>query len=184
MLVNYPDEPGTAGTRLVPDAARSLPAVSKDGRSYTFTIRSDMRFSPPSNQPVTAQTFKHTIERATNPRLHNPPGQMFLADVVGAPAYFAGNARHITGVEAHGDRLTIHLTHPAPDLPARLAVSQFCAVPTDTPNRPVSTPIPSAGPYYVASATPGRSFVLLRNPNYHGNRPRRLQRIQIIVGAS
>ena len=59
----------------------------------------------------------------------------------------------------------------------------FCAVPTDTPNRPVSGAIPSAGPYYVASATPGRSFVLLRNPNYHGDRPHRLQRIEIIVGA-
>ena len=109
---------------------------------------------------------------------------MFLRDVVGAPAYMAGKTRHIAGVEAQGDRLTIHLTARAPDLPARLAISLFCAVPTDTPNRPVSGALPSAGPYYVASATPGRSFVLLRNPNYHGNRPHRLQRIEIIVGAS
>jgi DNA-binding SARP family transcriptional activator/ABC-type transport system substrate-binding protein len=181
MLLNYPDEPGGGGTRLVPDAARSLPTVSKDGRSYTFTIRPGMHFSPPSNQPVTAQTFKHTIERSTNPRLHHPFGQTFLRDVVGADAYFAGKARHLAGVEARGDRLTIHLTNPAPDLPARLAVSQFCAVPTNTPNRPVFTPIPSAGPYYVASAIPRRSFVLLRNPNYHGDRPRRLQRIEIIL---
>jgi ABC-type transport system substrate-binding protein len=181
MLLNYPDEPGAAGTRLVPDAARSLPTVSKDGRSYTFTIRRGMRFSPPSNQLVTAQTFKYTIERSSNPRLHDPAGQMFLEDVVGAPAYFAGRTRHIAGVEARGDRLTIHLTHPAPDLPARLAVVPFCAVPTDIPNRPFLGPIPSAGPYYVASANPRRSFVLLRNPNYHGDRPQRLRRIEIIV---
>ena len=68
-LLNYPDEPGAGGLRLVPDAARALPTVSKDGRSYTFTIRPGMRFSPPSNQPVTAQTFKHTIERSVNPRM-------------------------------------------------------------------------------------------------------------------
>jgi peptide/nickel transport system substrate-binding protein len=186
MLLNYPDEPGAAGLRLAPDAARALPTVSKDGRSYTFTIRPGMRFSPPSNQPVSAQTFKHTIERSLSPRMSRgePPGQMFLADVVGAPAYFAGKTRHIAGVEAQGDRLTIHLTARAPDLPARLATSVFCAVPTDTPNRPVSGALPSAGPYYVASAIPRRSFVLLRNPNYHGDRPHRLQRIEIIVGAS
>jgi DNA-binding SARP family transcriptional activator/ABC-type transport system substrate-binding protein len=183
MLLNYPDEPGAGGLRLVPDAARSLPTMSRDGRSYTFTIRSGMRFSPPSNQPVTAQTFKHTIERSLSPQLGDghPPGQMFLRDVVGAPAYIAGKARHIAGVEAHGDRLTIRLTERAPDLPARLAVTQFCAVPTDMPNRPVPGQFPSAGPYYVASATK-RSYVLLRNPNYHGDRPHRLQRIEILLG--
>ena len=188
-LLNYPDEPGAGGLRLVPDAARALPTVSKDGRSYTFMVRTGMRFSPPSNQPVTAQTFKHTLERSVDPRMKEaaaggPPGQMFLRDVVGAPAYMAGKTRHIAGVEAHGDRLTIHLTARAPDLPARLAISLFCAVPTDTPNRPGFGALPSAGPYYVASATRGRSFVLLRNPNYHGNRPHRLQRIEIVVGAS
>ena len=73
--------------------------MSKDGRTYTFTIRPGMRFSPPSNQPVTAQTFKHTIERSINPHLRRPyrPAQMFLRDVVGAPAYLAGKARHIAG---------------------------------------------------------------------------------------
>jgi ABC-type oligopeptide transport system substrate-binding subunit len=183
MLLNWPDEPGAAGLRLVPDAARSLPTVSKDGRTYTFTIRRGMRFSPPSNQPVTAQTFKHTIERSLSPRLGDgkPPGQMFLRDVVGAPAYIANKARHMAGVQAHGDRLTIRLTGRAPDLPARLAVTQFCAVPTDMPNRPVFGAFPSAGPYYVASATK-RSYVLLRNPNYHGDRPHRLRRIEIVVG--
>jgi YVTN family beta-propeller protein len=184
-LLNYPDEPGVAGLSLAPDAARSLPRVSKDGRTYTFTIRPGMRFSPPSNQLVTAQTFKHTIERSLSPHIGDgqPPGQMFLRDVVGAPAYIAGKARHIAGIEARGDRLTIHLTGRAPDLPARLAVQVFCAVPTDTPIRPVSGPIPSAGPYYVASETPGRGYVLLRNPNYHGDRPHRLRRIEIVVGA-
>ena len=185
MLLNYPDEPGAGGRRLVPDAARSLPTVSEDGRRYTFTIRPGMRFSPPSNQLVTAQTFKHTIERSLSPYLADgrPPGQMFLRDVVGAPAYIAKRARHIDGVQAHGNRLTIRLAERAPDLPARLATTQFCALPTDTPNRRLSGAFPSAGPYYVAQGTPGRSYVLLRNPNYHGDRPHRLRRIEIVGDA-
>jgi YVTN family beta-propeller protein len=184
-LLNYPDEPGAAGLSLAPDAARSLPSVSKDGRTYTFMIRPGMRFSPPSNQPVTAQTFKHTIERSLSPHLADghPPGQLFLGDVVGVGAYIAGKARHITGIEARGNRLTIHLTERAPDLPAQLAVQVFCAVPTDTPIRPISGPIPTAGPYYIASETPGSGYVLLRNPNYRGDRPHRLRRIEVVVGA-
>ena len=186
MLLNHPDEPGSQGLRLVPDAARSLPAVSKDGRTYTFTIRPGMRFSPPSSEPVTAQTFKYAIERTLSPRFYDSQtfGQSLLSDVVGARAYMAGKARHITGIQARGDRFTIHLTARAPDLPARLATSPFCAVPTDTPIRPLKGPIPSAGPYYVASVTPGRGFVLLRNPNYHGDRPHRLQRIEVVLDAA
>jgi len=50
------------------------------------------------------------------------------------------------------------------------------------PLKPVSGPFPSAGPYYLAATTPGRSLVLLRNPNYHGDRPRRPQRIDVVIG--
>ena len=184
MLLNYPDEQGAGGRHLVPDAARSLPTVSEDGRLYTFTIRPGMRFSPPSNQLVTAQTFKHTIERSLSPHLADgqPPGQMFLRDLVGARDYIAKRARHIAGVQARGNRLTIRLAERAPDLPARLATTQFCALPTDTPNRPLSGAFPSAGPYYVAQGTPRRGYVLLRNPNYHGDRPHRLRRIEIVPG--
>jgi peptide/nickel transport system substrate-binding protein len=184
MLLNYPDEPGAAGLRLIPEAARALPTVSADGRTYTFVIRPGMRFSPPSSQPVTAKTFKYTIERSLSPRrAKDGYGQDLLGDVVGAKAYFAKHARHITGVQAQGDRLTVRLTQPAPDLPTRLAQMPFCAVPTDMPLTPARGAIPSAGPYYIASQTPKRGLVLLRNPNYHGDRPRRLDRIDVIIGA-
>jgi len=44
-------------------------------------------------------------------------------------------------------------------------------------------PIPSAGPYYVASSVAGQT-VLLRNPNYRGTRPRRPGRIVYASGTS
>jgi peptide/nickel transport system substrate-binding protein len=94
----------------------------------------------------------------------------------------AGKAEHIAGISARGDRLTIRVMHPAPDLPKRLATSPFCAVPSNMPLRPIRGRFPSAGPYYIAAATPGRSLVLLRNPNYHGDRPRRPQRIDVVIG--
>jgi YVTN family beta-propeller protein len=181
-LLNYPDKPGVAGSQLIPEVAESLPTRSPDGRTYTFTIRRGFRFSPPSDQPVTAQTFKYTIERTLNHRTQTPLAQ-FLGDVVGADAYMAGKATHISGITASGNKLIIRLRAPAPDLPARIALPAFCAVPSNTPiSSGGERAIPSAGPYYVASYAPGQGVVLLRNPNYHGSRPHHFARIELAVG--
>ena len=170
-LLNYPDRAGLAGSQLVPEVAQSLPAHSVDGKSYTFTIRTGFRFSPPSTERVTAQTFKTTIERTLSPAMKSPIAYEF-ADIVGAGAYMAGKTAHIVGVTARADTLTIRLTKPAPNLPWLLAQSFFCAVPSNTPPDPHGDGvIPSAGPYRVASNTPGQGVVLTRNPNYHGSRP-------------
>ena len=71
-----------------------------------------------------------------------------------------------------------------PNLPARLAAPYFCAVPPDTPLEEATDPVPSAGPYYIASYTPERSLVLRRNPNYAGERPQRLEEIRFLFGVS
>jgi peptide/nickel transport system substrate-binding protein len=181
QLVNYPDKPGPAGSQLIPEVAQSLPTRSGDGRTYMFKIRPGFRFSPPSDQPVTAQTFKDTIERTLNPRMDSYSAQ-YLADVVGARAYMAGKASHIAGVTANGDTLTIRLLAPEPDFLSRIAQPAFCVVPSNTPIKGTRGVIPSAGPYYVASYTPGQGVVLARNPNYHGRRPHHFARIQLAVG--
>jgi ABC-type transport system substrate-binding protein len=41
--------------------------------------------------------------------------------------------------------------------------------------------IPSAGPYTVASDVPGVAVVLIRNPNYHGQRPHHFARIDVAM---
>jgi YVTN family beta-propeller protein len=183
-LFNYPDEPGLAGTRLTAEVATGLPTRSAHGKTYTFTIRNGFRFSPPSNQPVTAETFKYTIERSLSPKIIPAPWAAF-EDVVGATAYMTGKASDISGIVARGNELAIHLLSPAPDLAARLTQPQFCAVPTDTPISP--TPVrlvPSAGPYYATSYVPGQGVVLVRNPNYRGSRPRHFARIELQGGMS
>jgi peptide/nickel transport system substrate-binding protein len=131
-LLTYPDRPAPEGTRLVPDVAQALPAVSADGRTYTFIVRPGFRFSPSSGAPVTAATFKHTIERALGPKLRGG-APSFVGDIVGMPAFQAGRTAHLAGVTARGDRLQVRLAAPAPDLPARIATLSFCAVPDDTP---------------------------------------------------
>ena len=181
-LLNYPDVAGPAGSQLIPEVAQALPTRSRDGRTYTFMIRRGFRFSPPSDLPVTAQTFKVSIERTLNPAMHSPFTQ-YLREVVGARKYEAGEASHITGLVAGGEQLTIRLTSPVGDFPSQIAQSGFCAVPSNTPIHPAGLPlIPSAGPYYVTSYTPGQGAVLARNPNYHGSRPHHFARIELGVG--
>ncbi len=76
-------------------------------------IRKGFRFSPPSNEPVTAETFKYTIERTLNPRMKSSAAANgYLATIVGAQAYMKGKARHISGIVANGDRLTVRLDVP------------------------------------------------------------------------
>jgi YVTN family beta-propeller protein len=183
-LVNFPDRPGSAAFVPTPEVAASLPAVSADGRTYTFTIRPGFRFSPPSNQPVTAQTFKDTIERTLNPKTKSIYVIDFT-DIVGAGAYVAGKAHHISGVVARGRTLTIRLVAPNPDLLARLGEPPMCAVPSDTPiDAQGVNGIPMAGPYYIASYGPRQGVVLAPNPDYHGSRPRHFARIEVSVGIS
>jgi peptide/nickel transport system substrate-binding protein len=183
-LVNYPDKAGQAGSRVVPEVAQSLPERSPDGKTYTFTIRKGFRFSPPSNEPVTAQTFKYAIERSLSPKMKGPARAYgFLDDVAGAKEYMAGRAAHITGIVVRDNTLTIRLTAPVPDLNARLAMPFFCAVPIGTPIDPKGLrTIPMAGPYSIAAYTPGQRIVLKRNPNYHGNRPHHLDRLDLTFG--
>ena len=183
-LLNYPDSEGSSGQELRPEIAAAMPTVSADGRTYTFRIRSGFRFSPPSGQAVTAQTFRYSLERALSPK-YGPgyPAMSVLSDIVGAAAYNSGRVGHVSGITVRGSQLSIRLKAPAGDFPTRLSEPFFCPVPIGTPAVAggVTRPIPSAGPYYIASSQLGQT-VLLRNPNYSGSRPRRIERIVYTTG--
>ena len=122
-LLSHPDASAPEGWSLRPEVPASMPDVSADGRTYTFTVRPGYRFSPPSNEHVTAETFRHSIERAIG---IGGNGRYVLFDIVGEAEFLAGDADRITGLRASGDNLTIELTAPSPDLLERLAVPILC----------------------------------------------------------
>src|SRR5262249_23449664 len=183
-LFNYPDVPGPAGREPVPEVAAGGPKGATGGRPYTFKIRKGYRFSPPSNEPVTAESFRHAIERVLSPKLF-PGSEIGPEIVVGSQAYNSGQAAHVSGISAHGDNLVIRLVQPVPDLARTLAQNPYCAVPVSTPvvSHGIEGPIPSAGPYYLAAHTDSVA-VLKRNPNYHGPRPQHLDAIVYELGVS
>ena len=63
----FRDKPLPEGLRLRPELAESEPVVSRDGRTYTFTIRKDARFS--TGAAVTARAFARALERILDPRM-------------------------------------------------------------------------------------------------------------------
>ena len=197
-LLNYPDAPAPVGLRLRPEVAAAMPKMSADGRTYTFRVRAGYRFSPPSNEPLTAETFRYSIERALSPELARgptvaaPPGPRFIDDIAGEQAFRDGEAKHISGLRAMGNTLSITLVRPSPDFLERLALPYFCPVPQGTPfiaGAPHEEGangedfIVSAGPYYVADYENDVYVILKRNPNYAGPREPAFDAIAIREGA-
>jgi ABC-type transport system substrate-binding protein len=178
-LMGAPDKPFPAGSRIVPDLAAGYPKITNGGKTYTYTVRKDARFS--TGAPVTAQDVAHTINRVLNPALqayYSP----YLSDIVGAKAVLAGKAKTASGVVAHGTRLTIRLTKPLGDFNARVAVS-VCVLPAGVGEDPegVKPPIVTAAPYTITEYVPGDRVVIERNRFYHGSRPHRVDRVVVDI---
>ena len=167
-LMGYPDANGPQGLTAIPEAAADYPAVSADRRTYTFTVRSALRFS--DGTPLTAANFAAAIDRDRNPAMQS---------------YAATLLTNVTSVRAHGRTLSVQLARPNGDLLHLLALPFFCPVPTDLPVDPNGIDLPvSSGPYMVASRAIGREIVLVRNPRYRGPRPHNLDSVVIDVGAT
>jgi peptide/nickel transport system substrate-binding protein len=168
-LMAYPDKPPPAGFRLVPEVAAGYPRVSRDLKTFTFTVRRGFRFS--DGAPVRPSAFARAINRTLAPSIESPAA-MFTRDIVGAADVLAGMRRTATGVVVRGNTLVVRFTREAPDFPALTTLPFFCAVPPTLPADAEGLgPIPAAGPYHVVDYRPGERVVLRRNRFYGGERP-------------
>jgi peptide/nickel transport system substrate-binding protein len=184
-LFGYPDREGPGSNRLIPEAAERLPTVSRDRRTYTFTIRKELRFSDGTS--VAAANFAFGLARALRPEFGSPAA-FGLANIVGAKSVIEGRAQTLAGVRARGRTLTITLKRPQSDLLTYLADEP--ALPLNLPlTVPITeAPIPSAGPYYVKEWEPEKRVLLVRNPYWNRRaipwRPARLDAIEWSLGLS
>ena len=95
---------------VVPDLAESW-EVSEDGTVYTFHLRDGIKFQ--DGRPITAQDFKYTIERATDPRTGSRVASTYMKDIVGAMDKLTGQATEVKGFEVLDNR-TIRITIDEP----------------------------------------------------------------------
>jgi ABC-type transport system substrate-binding protein len=177
--VNFPDKPLPTGLRLAPEVAAGY-TVSRDRRTYAFTIRKGLRFS--TGAPVTAQDFAASINRVLNPELKAPPVEQepFLG-IAGARQVVDGNARIAAGITVRRGELVIRLSKREPDF---LNAMRFCVLPAGLAKSAVNpeglrAPVPSAGPYFISEYIRDERLVLERNRFYRGTRPHHVDRFDV-----
>jgi peptide/nickel transport system substrate-binding protein len=156
-LLTFPDAQGNAG-KVVIGGIAALPKISNGGRTYTFQIKSGLKF--PNGKPIDAAAEKATFTRLSGKKLASPAVGFF--DV-------------IKQIKAKGNTLTITLRSPVGSFLKRMTVPWTCPVPPGSPAAAVENgSLLQSGPYIVSKYVPDRQLVLKRNPVYNakqlGNR--------------
>jgi peptide/nickel transport system substrate-binding protein len=176
LLLRHRRASHVVSSPLQPEVASRLPRVSRDLKTYTFTLRRDFRFS--DGTPVRPSAFARAINRTLVPGMKSP-WAAYTRDIVGAERVLKGKTEAAPGVVARGNTLVVRFKRPVPNFPAQTA-SYLCAVPPTLPADPEGVAVyPAAGPYYVAEYRPGERVVLRRNPFYAGKRPQRVDGFNI-----
>jgi peptide/nickel transport system substrate-binding protein len=165
-LVRYADEPGTAGTTIVPGTA-NLPVMSDNGLVYTFTMRPGARFS--DGQPITTADIKYTFMRLMAPAVNTGTG-VYFTNVIGANAYMNGTSKTVPGITTTANTISFHLTSPDGAFIYKAALPTTCPVPAGTPLKPIENGSLeeqyASGPFKLESYSPSRQIVLEFNKEY------------------
>ncbi|GAA3344488.1 ABC transporter substrate-binding protein [Amorphoplanes nipponensis] len=173
-LVDYAAAPGKDGLKLVPDLASAEPEISADKLTYTFKLKSGIKFD--DGAPITSKDIKYGIER------------VWAADVIsGGPVYLPGvldqgqkypgpykdtdpDKLGLKSVTTPDDStIVFKLAKPFSDFLYLLAMPGSGPVPKarDTGAQYGSAPA-SSGPYMLkpGAIVPGKSVSFVRNPNW------------------
>ena len=166
-LVRYADQPNAAGTQLTAGTA-SMPVISSNGLTYTYTLRPGAKFS--DGKAITGQDIKYTFMRLMNPAIDTGTGYYFT-NVIGAPAYLAGKSTTLPGIVATTNTVTFHLTAPDGAFLYKTALPTTCPVPAGTTMKPQESGTLemnyASGPYKLQSYEPSRQIVMVFNKNYN-----------------
>jgi peptide/nickel transport system substrate-binding protein len=164
-LVTYKHAEGAAGNEIIPGLAEALPTVSADRKTYTFKLRSGLKYSDGS--PVVASDFEHTIKRLN---YLGGPYSSFTSVIAGVPEYVKAKKPNadisgITSDDKTGD-ITVKLSEP--DGKFLFAIALVNAAPTPAAKSPfkASTTVPGLGPYTVKIVNPTREIILTKTPGF------------------
>jgi peptide/nickel transport system substrate-binding protein len=155
---------GTAGAKIVPDLATSIPTPTNGGKTYVFHIRQGIKFS--NGQTLKPSDFVTTFER----QFTVPGPTSFYSGIVGASKCSTKGCNLSKGVVANNSAytLTINLTAPDPELMDQLALPFAFVVPASTSLKLTGNNVPpGTGPYMWQSYNPNSEAVLVRNRYFH-----------------
>ena len=158
--------------------------VTPDGRTYTFHLRDNARWS--NGDRVTGDDFVFALRRLVDPATASQYAQ--LIDVVeNAPAIVAGHADPATlGVSApDAATVVVRLSAPAPYLPGLLSFPSTCPVHRPTLAREgarFTRPgiMVSNGAFVLADWAPGATISVVRNHQYWNDAATRLDGVKYL----
>ncbi len=101
-LVGYTHQPGAAGNATVGDLATEAPKPTDNGLTYTYKLRSGVKFGPPVNRAVTSKDVAYAMNRLANP---NDGGQysFYYTVIKGWDAVANGKAKTVSGISTPDD---------------------------------------------------------------------------------
>jgi oligopeptide transport system substrate-binding protein len=168
---------------VAPGVAKSW-AVSDDGRTYTFNLRPDARWS--NGDKVVAEDFVAGLRRLVDPTTASQYAQ--IIDVIAnAPDIISGKKPPNTlGVSAPNDvTVAIEVTGPTPYLPGLLAHPSTCPVHRPTLTAHAATyskpgTMISNGAYVLTAWMQGSHVEAKRNSNYWNNAATRIDSVRYL----
>ncbi|TPM41996.1 ABC transporter substrate-binding protein [Mesorhizobium sp. B2-3-4] len=166
-LVAFRKAEGMDGFTIVPDLAETLPAVTNDGKTFTFKLRKGIKFS--DGKDLGVKDVVASFQRIF--KVSGPTSGTFYAGIVGADKCLADTKSctlegGIVGDEAAGT-ITLNLTKPDAEILYKLALPHAVVLPADTPAEDMgSKPIPSTGAYMISAFDPNKGMTVTRNPNF------------------
>lgn len=170
-------------------------SVSKDGKTYTFHLRPNIRFH--SGRKVTSDDFRFALERVMDPATTSDGISMYTG-IVGAKEFSddRGNPvhklQHITGIELPDENtIVFHLKSPDATFLNLLTLPFSYAVPRDyveqidkdNPGLSRLSDHPNGtGPFKFADWVHDASVTLVKNPDYFRPELPRSDRVEVQCG--
>lgn len=170
---------------VVPDLAVRMPDLTENSTLYTFKLREGAKFQ--SGREITADDFKFSLERASDPRLVGPepatslPANTYMTDIVGVRDKLDGKATEISGVRVKDKyTLQIKLDGARPQFLAKLSYNVFFVVNREAVVRGFET-VDGSGPFKLTEYKRGQFLKLARNDNFYFGPPR-LAQVNFAIG--
>jgi peptide/nickel transport system substrate-binding protein len=186
-LVTYPHIAGLPGDEIVPDIAESW-EQSADGLTWTFHLKSGIKFGPPVDREVTSQDIEYAFERINTKPLVAQYGFYYTGVIEGLDGE-AKKPADISGIDTPDDStIVFHLTEPTGDFLYRVAMPAAAAMPEEVAGcfneaGGYGRYVISTGPYMlkgedqldisscdtlkpISGFDPDKFMVFVRNPNY------------------
>jgi peptide/nickel transport system substrate-binding protein len=162
-LVAFRRAGGVAGTKIVPDLAESVPKPTNGGKTWTFKLRSGIKFS--DGKALTGNDVKATFERLFKIGTSPNAGTWYNVIKGGDACVKKPSTCSLSqGVVVNGNTVTFHLTTADPEFLDKLGVPFAFILPASTPTKQADFPPPGTGPYKWAQYAPNKQIKLVRNP--------------------